>query len=197
MADYDRTAVIDRFLAGVSPEPNSGCWLWTGTATRAGYGEISVRSIQHNRLLAHRLSHELFIGPIPTNFDVDHLCRNSYCVNLRHLEAVTHGENMRRGLIWKRNSEVAASKTHCANGHPYDEKNLIFQKNSFGKIIGRKCRTCCDAIRLARREKTNARERARYVAKQNANGMIVKECPSGRHPRKSTSPKTTKSAAGF
>ena len=30
-----------RFLAMVSPEPNAGCWLWTG-ATRKGYGQFGV-----------------------------------------------------------------------------------------------------------------------------------------------------------
>jgi hypothetical protein len=35
-------------------------------------------------------------GPIPDGFDVDHTCRYRRCVNLKHLEAVTHKENVRR-----------------------------------------------------------------------------------------------------
>lgn len=31
----------DDFLAQVSPEPTSGCWLWTGQTDRDGYARLS------------------------------------------------------------------------------------------------------------------------------------------------------------
>ncbi len=33
--------------------------------------------------------------------DVDHLCRNRACVNPKHLELVSHKENLRRGAMTK------------------------------------------------------------------------------------------------
>lgn len=49
-------------------------------------------------IYAHRLSYELFVGPIPDGYELDHLCRNRGCVNPAHLEAVTHRVNVLRGL---------------------------------------------------------------------------------------------------
>lgn len=90
----------------------SGCWEWTGARSR-GYGLLAVN---YRRWKAHRLSWELFRGPIPDDLTIDHLCRNKACFNPDHLEPVTQAENLRRGdTIPARN----ALKTHCPQGHPY------------------------------------------------------------------------------
>ena len=81
-----------------------GCWVWTADHTRAGYGMVDVSRFGRPRLriLAHRLSYELFVGPIPDGLVLDHLCRNTRCVRPEHLEPVTSGENIRRGYAFKR-----------------------------------------------------------------------------------------------
>lgn len=80
-----------------TPEPNSGCWLWTASLTGAGYGQISDPDRRSHPLLAHRVSYALHVGPVPDGMDLDHLCRVPSCINPRHLEPVTRSENLRRG----------------------------------------------------------------------------------------------------
>lgn len=106
----------------------NGCWIWTGTTNRAGYGHLHVGN---NKLkYAHRVSYEAFIGPIPDGFVIDHLCKVPSCVNPGHLEAVTQRENVMRS---QGVGAINARKTRCPNGHPYD---------SLTSLGRRRCSTC-------------------------------------------------------
>lgn len=90
-------SAVDRFMSHVSPEPNSGCWLWTASGGSGGYGSFSIGRARAN-LMAHRVSYEMFRGPIPEGLHIDHLCRVRCCVNPAHLEPVTPRENVNRGI---------------------------------------------------------------------------------------------------
>lgn len=101
---YDRTMranvhhVASRMLQKVEDGPN-GCWLWTGaTQGRSGHFNYGQVTVDNKRRLAHRVAHELWVGPIPDGYEVDHLCRTPLCINPDHLEAVTPEENMRRAM---------------------------------------------------------------------------------------------------
>lgn len=102
----------------------SGCWLWTGTLNRWGYGKTSYRSVH---ISAHRLSYLLSKGQIPEGLQIDHLCGVRNCINPAHLEAVTPLENTLR-----------ARKDHCKQGHPFAGDNLVWTRD--GKH--RRCREC-------------------------------------------------------
>ena len=105
-----------------------GCWVWTGNLRERAYGMFSTPGPPTGRrryaVRAHRFAWEAVNGPIPEGLEIDHLCRNHSCVRPSHLEAVTHKENCRRGLVGE-NSRV---KTACPAGHPYDRTNVRGQR---------------------------------------------------------------------
>lgn len=92
-----------RIMSRVAPEPNSGCWLYTGDLN-AGYGYLRVVTEGiHERFYVHvALWEYAWNRSIPSGYELDHLCRVRQCVYLRHLQTVTHAENQRRAAEARR-----------------------------------------------------------------------------------------------
>ena len=125
-------------------KPNAaGCWIWTGTVGKNGYGYFWIGA--QRKELAHRWAYEYLRGPVPPDLELDHLCRVPRCVNPRHLEAVTHAENVRRALV----------KTHCLRGHAFTPENT--DRNRIYPYA-RACKTC-------RRERARRRAQKMRAAK--------------------------------
>ncbi len=118
--------ILALFLAKIDLNHDSGCWLWTGEVTPKGYGRGRFAG---QRIYAHRLAYELFVGPFPDGLVTDHLCRNRRCVNPAHLEPVTNAENVARGMLGR-------SLTHCKRGHEFTPENTY----RYGGT--RACRAC-------------------------------------------------------
>lgn len=108
--------------------PN-GCWEWQAYRDRGGYGVFGAGK------RAHRISWEESNGSIPEGLVIDHLCENPPCVNPEHLTPTTHRENVLRGT--KSASALNRRKTHCPQGHPYDETNTRLTPDG-----RRACRAC-------------------------------------------------------
>jgi len=134
---------FSRFWSKVSIGTPSQCWLWTAFIGDGGYGQFS----QDGKLQkAHRVAYTLLVGDIPVGLTLDHLCRTRSCVNPNHLEPVTQRENLLRGegLIGRN-----ARKTHCNQGHPFNEENTYRRPSG-----NRDCRQCRkDAMRRYYRKK--------------------------------------------
>jgi len=136
-----------RFAASWKAQP-SGCHQWT-RPPRGGYGSFTYRGKER---FAHRWIYEQANGPIPKGLEIDHLCRNQLCVNVEHLEAVTHRENVLRGDNF---TARKARQTHCIHGHPFDEENTIVRIDAKGRT-GRQCRTCKNEAEKLRKRRMRA-----------------------------------------
>lgn len=136
----------DRLLSRIVVA-ESGCWLWTGCLS-SGYGRIGIAGSDTG--YAHRVSYELFVGPIPEGMVVDHTCHNATdclggkscvhrrCVNPAHLECVTQGDNIRRSP--QRGGKFRGRMTHCHQGHEFTPDNTRISSSG-----ARVCRACCNA----------------------------------------------------
>lgn len=131
-------SILERFESYISPEPNSGCWLWTASLDRKGYGHMVV----DGRLMpAHRLAYERYVGPIPAGLLACHKCDVRCCVNPDHLFIGTHADNM-QDMVRKGRGRYAG-RTHCAKGHP-----LVWTRGR--KTDRRICPKCLAAVALKR-----------------------------------------------
>lgn len=127
-------------ISGKVVEDPSGCWIWTGTLQRNGYGVANWVRLAPGRWQAwrvHRIYYEEFIGPIPPGLEVDHVCKVRACVNPAHLRAVTHQENLKT-----RNHRGPKRTDACKAGHPWTPESTYIQPNGY-----RACRICrTDAV---------------------------------------------------
>jgi hypothetical protein len=146
----------ERFWDYVSPEPNSGCWLWTGTISSTGYGQLRMaNSGRHSLMFATHISLMLAGKPLPDGLYALHRCDNSYCVNPDHLFAGTQLDNIRDAMAKGRHSKPPLCqkgsrplKTICVNGHSLTGDNVYVRPDGF-----RTCRQCRLDFKVRKRAK--------------------------------------------
>jgi hypothetical protein len=115
----------------IQKDSETGCWEWLGSLSHNGY---PMSSLKNKRIRVHRLTYERFVGEIPEGMQIDHLCKNTRCVNPDHLESVTQQVNIQRG--------VSATKTKCRKGHPLTGENLHTEIRKKTGTVKRGCKIC-------------------------------------------------------
>lgn len=113
-------------------KPVGDCLEWQGYVEPKGYGTIT-RNKKSKRV--HRCTYEMVKGKIKKGLVLDHLCRNKICVNPDHLEPVTDGVNVLRGIGL---AAKYARRNKCKHGHLFNESNTYFEPNK----KARRCRKC-------------------------------------------------------
>lgn len=131
MPNASHTPDQQRFESNLAPAGD--CWRWMGRPSSSGYGRIRLQA--GGLMYAHRWSYEYHRSAIPTGLDLDHLCRNTWCVNPWHLEPVSHHVNILRGTSPAADN---ARKTHCIHGHRFSAANT-YRRPDTGT---RQCRAC-------------------------------------------------------
>lgn len=97
---YNRGTPEERFLARV--QKRDGCWEWQGyrfirRGHTTGYGKFGLTSTR--TVQAHRFAYELWVGEIPNDSVVHHVCENLACVRPDHLELKDNGVHQREHAL--------------------------------------------------------------------------------------------------
>lgn len=116
---------LSRFYSKVKKTNN--CWIWTSKKHVRGYGLFNIKGVSYR---AHRIAFQLSGSVLDPRMVLDHLCKNTSCVNPEHLEEVTHAENTMRGISF---TALNSKKTQCPKGHEYDRVDYR----------GRRCCSVC------------------------------------------------------
>ena len=153
---------LERIDARYDKPSENECWVWTGYLNPKGYGRAPAGKVsgKAKSILTHRAMYELYVGQIPLDLTIDHLCRNTACGNPKHLRILTLSENS-KGNGWAR-------KTHCPQGHEYTDENTYYYKRK-NNWLGRNCRVCIMESKRRYLAKTKAKKQAaqgRFVLSQ-------------------------------
>lgn len=144
------------------------CWLFAGYVHTQGYGRIYyMKDGKPTYDLAHRAVYSTFVGEIPEDYTIDHLCMVKSCVNPEHLETVTRSENSIRANI----ARDGLLKRLCTKGH---ERTKVTSKDGSSKWD---CLECDGGYRkqyLKEYSKKNSHKwkeynRTAYLRRKNAN----------------------------
>jgi hypothetical protein len=127
-----RQSALETLKRFVSVSNLTKCWEWQAARDRNGYGKLHRVINGHLEHYTHRIAYRLLVGEIPDHLEVDHICENPACCNPDHLRLLTHKENQAR---------MALRRTHCPNGHPFDEANTALVSHG-GRTPVRICKAC-------------------------------------------------------
>lgn len=136
------SCILEKIVLEEAGILDTGCWRHESVMRRDGYFNATVTN-DPDRLedskwkggwLLHRLTYMFFRGEVPEGQELDHLCRNRWCCNPYHLEAVPPKVNKLRG---QSPPAHRARQTHCCKGHLLEGDNLSVTLKGY-----RRCKKC-------------------------------------------------------
>lgn len=160
--DFGDPRIPDRIWDKLHPEPNTGCWLWSGAASEDDYGTTArysrVEGKKSRNGMVHRWLLEVDTGKV--GVQARHVrCRQPRCCNPDHLAWGSNSDNQKDSV--RDGTHVWARKTHCPRGHEYVEGNIYWRHTP----RRRACLTCkreldkINAQRYRDREKLKKEDR--------------------------------------
>ena len=112
------------YLLKGAPSP---CHIWQ-RYVKDDYGRFRNRG-------AHRWIYIHTIRPLTFEETVDHRCRQKLCVNVKHMEIVSHGENARRAVIDNGKQAKDAVCSECGNKLRRPDAKCLFCEQDRTYII--------------------------------------------------------------
>ena len=113
---FDRA---EAFAARVERDESTGCLIWTGAKSHAGYG---VMTRGGGRMVgAHRYAWEQVNGPTPEGAQIDHACHNRACVEASHLRLADAPQNG-----WNRSGANKNNARGVRNVYPEKKRYRVY-----------------------------------------------------------------------
>lgn len=99
--------LIDKFWSNVQKGNPDECWIWIGSPSGNGYGQLRFEGVTYR---SNVLSYLINKGNIPARMYICHTCDNPICVNPNHLFVGTPSDN-------------AKDRQQKGRGRPMDGEN--------------------------------------------------------------------------
>jgi hypothetical protein len=164
---FSKIVASDRTHLGWLGYPTP-CLEWKGWKGAKGHGKFAVdaASRPQKTVPAHRWLYERWVGLVPPELDLDHLCRWPPCANPFHCEPVPMMVNLNRGKVSVAAGDFGPDVTlrseiephmspyeplpvMCDQGHAIGGDNIWVPNKD---CITPKCRTCRNAWRRKYRQ---------------------------------------------
>lgn len=101
--------ILERYE--IDPRDPEGCWLWTRSKDRHGYGHFHF----NGRIrMVHRVVYHLVFGVDPVGLVVMHKCDQRACINPRHLVLGTQLDNIADRVAKGRNGAAYGERASTA-----------------------------------------------------------------------------------
>lgn len=139
---YAAIRVLPGYLVGkVIFDKATSCWQWA--TPQKEHDGIRVWNGERD-VMAHRTFYEELMFPIKPGMVLIWLCENERCCNPEHLRPISRSAALKRSNAGRNVAIRQLAKTHCPQGHAYDEANTLRAYNR------RACRACIKAKSAAR-----------------------------------------------